>query len=52
MDITFIVLEPSGLVVLLHSYGYQVHVYTIRNDDLHVTYNQVYKDIKDDNINR
>ena len=52
MDITFIVLEPSGLVDLLHSYGYQVHVYTIRNDDLHVTYNQVYKDIKDDNINR
>lgn len=32
--------EPSGLVELLHSYGYQVHVYTIRNDNLHVQYNQ------------
>ena len=34
-------LDDSEVVEKLHSYCYKVHVFTIRNDDLHEQYQQV-----------
>ena len=42
-EIMKIYLDDSELVEKLQSYGYKVHVFTIRNDNLHEQYQQVVK---------
>ena len=41
IDLQVLISDASDIVAKLHSYGYKVHVYTIRNDQLHPAYHMV-----------